>query len=69
MTPPDVLLVDDRPFTRLHSPRDFDGAGLGLATARQVVRAHGGRIDADSQPGRGARFRFTLEPHRPEESP
>ncbi|MCB9537304.1 MAG: response regulator [Myxococcales bacterium] len=58
-----------RPFTRLHSPRDFDGVGLGLATARQAVRAHGGRIEADSEPERGARFRFTLGPETAEESP
>jgi signal transduction histidine kinase len=36
------------------------GSGLGLAISRELVRAHGGRIWAESAPGRGAIFRFTL---------
>jgi signal transduction histidine kinase len=36
-------------------------AGLGLAIARGLVEAHGGTMDVESAPGRGARFRFTLE--------
>jgi signal transduction histidine kinase len=36
------------------------GAGLGLAIAREVVEAHGGQITAASEPGNGARFRFDL---------
>jgi signal transduction histidine kinase len=35
-------------------------SGLGLAIARRIVEAHGGRIGADSEPGRGATFWFTL---------
>ncbi len=42
------------------------GAGLGLTTARGLVEAHGGRMWADSVPGRGATFSFTL-PLAPEE--
>lgn len=36
------------------------GTGLGLAICREIVRAHGGDIRAESQPGQGATFRFTL---------
>jgi two-component system, NtrC family, sensor histidine kinase HydH len=37
-----------------------DGHGLGLATARRIVVAHGGEITCDSQPGRGTQFRIRL---------
>ncbi len=40
--------------------RASGGAGLGLAIARQLVQAHGGRIEAQSQVGQGTRFTFTL---------
>lgn len=50
------------PFQRLHSSDDYEGYGVGLATAQRVVRRHNGNIWADSAPGKGATFFFNVYP-------
>jgi PAS domain S-box-containing protein len=49
-----------QPFHRLHLPHEFSGLGIGLATVRRIVLRHGGVLQAQSAPGEGATFCFTI---------
>ena len=58
--PEDQLPLIFERFYRADKARASSGAGLGLAIARQVAEAHGGRIEVESAPGEGSTFTLLL---------
>jgi signal transduction histidine kinase len=60
ITEADLPRIFDRFYRASQTKNHVSGAGLGLFIAREIVRAHGGEIWAESKPGTGSVFHFSL---------
>lgn len=52
--------IFDKFYRKVTGKQQIPGSGLGLHIAREIVRAHGGELWANSQPGQGSEFRLAL---------